>query len=68
MSEVYDKLMRCYESVRKQIDFVPEVALVLGSGLGDYAKGIRVEATLDYHEIDGFPVSTVPGQAGRFIF
>lgn len=68
MSEVYDKLMRCYESVRKQIDFVPEVALVLGSGLGDYAKGIRVEATLDYHEIDGFPVSTVPGHAGRFIF
>ena len=68
MSEVYDKLMRCYESVRKQIDFVPEIALVLGSGLGDYAKGIRVEATLDYHEIDGFPVSTVPGHAGRFIF
>ena len=37
MSEVYDKLIRCYESVRRQVDFVPEVALVLGSGLGDYA-------------------------------
>lgn len=68
MSEVYDKLVRCYESVRKQIDFTPEVALVLGSGLGDYAGGIRVEATLDYRDIEGFPVSTVAGHAGRFIF
>lgn len=68
MSEVYDKLVRCYESVRKQVDFKPEVALVLGSGLGDYAGGIRVEATLDYRDIEGFPVSTVAGHAGRFIF
>ena len=68
MNEVYDKLMHCYESVRRQVDFVPKVALVLGSGLGDYAEGVRVEASLDYHNIEGFPVSTVPGHAGRFIF
>lgn len=68
MSEVYDKLIKCYESVKKQINFKPEVALVLGSGLGNYADEIRVEATLDYHDIEGFPVSTVPGHAGRFIF
>lgn len=68
MSEVYDKLVRCYESVRNQVNFAPQVALVLGSGLGDYGEGIRVEATLDYHDIEGFPVSTVPGHAGRFIF
>ena len=67
MSEVYDKLQRCYESVRAQTDFVPEVALVLGSGLGDYAENIRVEKTIDYHDIEGFPVSTVVGHAGRFI-
>ena len=68
MSEVYDKLQKCYESVRTQTDFVPEVALVLGSGLGDYAENIRVEKTIDYHDIEGFPVSTVVGHAGRFIF
>ena len=68
MDEVYEKLMRCYDSVRKQIDFTPQVALVLGSGLGDYAESIRVEATLDYHDIEGFPVSTVPGHKGQFIF
>lgn len=68
MGEVYEKLIRCYDSVRKQIDFTPQVALVLGSGLGDYAESIRVEATLDYHDIEGFPVSTVPGHKGQFIF
>ena len=44
------------------------MALVLGSGLGDYAKNIRVVDTIDYHDIEGFPVSTVSGHAGRFIF
>ena len=68
MNEVYEKLQKCYESVREKIDFKPKVALVLGSGLGDFAKRIRVEAELDYHAIDGFPVSTVEGHAGRFIF
>ena len=34
---VYEKLMKCYESFRSQIDFQPEVALILGSGLGDFA-------------------------------
>lgn len=68
MSEVYDKLMGCYESLKKQVDFKPEVALVLGSGLGDYADSIKVVKTVDYHDIEGFPVSTVAGHAGRFVF
>jgi len=68
MSPVYEKLMRCYESVRAKIDFQPEVAIVLGSGLGDYADSIKVAATLRYDEIEDFPVSTVPGHAGEFIF
>ena len=68
MQNVYEKLISCYESIREKIPFTPRVALVLGSGLGDYAEKIRVEAELDYHEIDGFPVSTVPGHAGKFIF
>lgn len=68
MSKVYDKLLKCYECVREKTDFVPEVAIVLGSGLGDYAESIRVESELPYSEIEGFPVSTVPGHAGKFIF
>lgn len=68
MNPVYEKLLKCYESCKANIDFKPKVALILGSGLGDYAEGIRVVSTLDYHDIEGFPVSTVPGHKGRFIF
>lgn len=68
MSEVYDKLMKCYACVQKKVKFTPQVALVLGSGLGDYADGIEVAAELDYSEIEGFPVSTVPGHEGKYIF
>lgn len=68
MNPVYDKLMRCYDSVKERLPFVPKVALVLGSGLGDYADHIQVEGVIDYHEIEGFPVSTVPGHKGRFVF
>lgn len=68
MSKEYDKLLRCYYSVREKISFEPQVALILGSGLGDYAEQIQVEAVLDYHDIEGFPVSTVLGHKGRFVF
>ena len=68
MNQVDEKLMKCYESVRKKVDFVPKVALVLGSGLGDYGDSIQIEQVLDYHDIDGFPVSTVQGHKGRFLF
>lgn len=68
MNKDYEKLMKCYESFRSKIDFQPKVAIVLGSGLGDFANTIQVEAELSYSEIEGFPVSTVPGHAGKFIF
>lgn len=68
MNQVYEKLLKCYECYKAKIDFTPKVALILGSGLGDYGDSIRVVDTLDYHDIEGFPVSTVPGHAGRFIF
>ena len=68
MNQVYEKLMRCYASVREKVDFKPRVALVLGSGLGNYGEQIKISQVLDYHEIEGFPVSTVPGHKGRFLF
>ena len=68
MNPVYEKLQKCLKSVREKTDFVPKVAIVLGSGLGDYANDIQVVAEVDYHDIEGFPVSTVPGHAGKFIF
>lgn len=65
---VYEKLKKCLAAVREKTDFAPDVALVLGSGLGDYAKQVEIEAEVDYADIDGFPVSTAPGHKGRFVF
>lgn len=68
MNPIFEKLQNCLQCIRNKTDFVPEVAIVLGSGLGDFAANIRVEQEISYSEIAGFPVSTVPGHAGKFIF
>ena len=64
----YEKLTKCYECVKSKINFEPKVALVLGSGLGDYANSIDVKYTLSYKDIEGFPTSTVEGHKGQFVF
>ena len=51
MNPAYEKLLKCYDSYKAKIDFTPKVALILGSGLGDYADDIRVVDTLDYLSI-----------------
>lgn len=68
MSIVYERIEKCLECFRERIDFTPDIGLVLGSGLGDYAEGIKIVSTLDYKDIEGFPVSTVLGHKGRFVF
>lgn len=68
MSKAYERLRKCYECFKAKIDFVPDIALILGSGLGDYADTIKQEAVLEYKDIEGFPVSTVAGHKGRFVF
>ena len=68
MNPYYDKLLSAYESLREKTSFEPVTALVLGSGLGGYADEITVEDVVEYQDIDGFPVSTVPGHKGRCVF
>ena len=68
MNEIYAKLKKCLTIVRGRTGFEPKAAIVLGSGLGGFAEQIDVETAVDYADIDGFPVSTVPGHQGRFVF
>lgn len=68
MNQTYEKLVKCYEYCRDKVNFIPKVALVLGSGLGNYARNVKVVAEIPYSEIEGFPVSTVAGHDGRFLF
>lgn len=68
MSKRYERVERCYKSIEGKIPFAPKIALILGSGLGDYAEHLEVEGSIDYHEIQDFPVSTVSGHKGRYVF
>ena len=68
MDKRYEKIIACRDYVRTRTDFVPRVALVLGSGLGGFAENLDVVCEVAYSDIPGFPVSTVPGHAGKFIF
>lgn len=68
MMTVQDQLTACYDYVKERISFQPEIALVLGSGLGGFADKIEVKETLSYASIPNFPISTVAGHAGRFVF
>ena len=63
-----EKLNRCYEAVKERLPFVPKLALILGSGLGDYAEHVTVEKTIPYESIEGFPRSTVAGHKGQFVY
>ena len=65
---MYTKLQSAVKSIREKTDFVPEIGLILGSGLGDFAESIEAVATVEYNDIEGFPVSTVAGHKGRFVF
>ena len=65
---VYQKLQRSYESVAKRIRTRPEIGIVLGSGLGAFAQEVEIEEEISYRDIEGFPVSTVEGHNGRYLF
>ncbi len=68
MENYYEKLIRCRDAVRAKTDFQPRIGLILGSGLGPIAETMDVVAAIPYKDIPGFPVSTVPGHAGRYLF
>lgn len=55
------------EAVRAVTDVTPEIAMILGSGLGPLADDIAADAVVPYREIPGMPVSSAPGHAGRLV-
>lgn len=56
-----------FEYVRSITDFVPETAIILGSGLGDIADMCKNTTVIDYKDIPNMPVSTAPSHKGRLI-
>jgi purine-nucleoside phosphorylase len=64
---VVDELDRAAESIRDRTQLRPEVAIVLGSGLGGFAEELRDRAEIPYDEIPGWPRSTAVGHAGTLV-
>lgn len=64
----YERVVHCANQVREYTDMVPDVAIVLGSGLSTVVDHVEVETIVPYSKIDGFPTSTVAGHAGNFVF
>ena len=55
------------DRVRARFSTTPDVALILGTGLGALGREIAVRATIEYTDIPGFPLSTVESHAGRLL-
>lgn len=64
---LYDRVQAAAEVVRRRAALVPEVGIILGTGLGGLAREIAVQAEVPYAEIPGFPLSTVETHAGKLL-
>ncbi len=67
MTDYYRQVERAAEYVRGRIVELPTVGIVLGSGLGDFATGLRDAVTVPYGEIPHWPASAVVGHAGTLV-
>ena len=67
-NELRAQLKSAVEAIRSRTDFQPEVAIILGTGLGALAKELRVETAIPYADIANFPLSTVESHSGQLLF
>ncbi len=66
---MYEAIQQIAAYINKRTNnFCPEVGIILGTGLGNFANRIEVECEIPYGEIPSFPISTVQGHAGKMIF
>jgi purine-nucleoside phosphorylase len=66
-TSLFDRVQTAADVVRGRSPLVPEIGIVLGTGLGGLAREIAVDAEVPYQEIPGFPLSTVETHAGRLL-
>jgi purine-nucleoside phosphorylase len=66
-ASLFDRVEAAATAVRQRSALAPEVAIILGTGLGGLAREIAVEVEVPYAEIPGFPLSTVETHAGKLL-
>jgi len=67
MENLAGKIEESIESIQEYSDIKPEVAIILGTGLGGLAEDIKNSISIPYHKIKNFPVSTVYGHSGNLV-
>ena len=67
MKDLKEKINQAVSSIRSKTTLVPDVGLILGSGLGVLAEEIKDKVVIKYSEIKNFPLSTVEGHTGAFV-
>ncbi len=68
VEEFHKMLDEAVSYIKSQIDFKPQIGIILGTGLGSLVDGIKMIGTVAYDKIPNFPVSTVESHAGRLLF
>ena len=63
-----EKILQAAEYIRSRTAMRPEIGLVLGSGLGDYADTLQDAVKIPYSQIPNFPVPSIPGHTGALVF
>lgn len=68
MSDLYLKVTECVEAISERSGgFIPKVAVILGSGLGEFADALEEKQVIPYFELPHFPAASVQGHAGRLV-
>ncbi len=63
-----EKLSEAVRSLSGKISTMPDVAIILGSGLGSVAESVEGPKVIRYDDIPFWPRSTAPGHAGKLVF
>ncbi len=61
------KIIEAADYIKNKVKNLPEIGVILGSGLGDMAEEVENKVTIKYSEIPHFPESTVKGHAGQYV-
>ena len=65
---LYNRIQNAVSYIRTRTDAQPELGMILGSGLGDFADTLENRLVIPFSDIPDFPTATVPGHAGAFVF
>ena len=66
--DYFSKVENALSYIRHQTDVLPEVGIILGSGLGNFTDKIDVTHEISYSDIPNFPLTTVEGHSGKLVF